>query len=230
MKHCIIITILFSLSLTVLSQFPRTEFVIHSGIAIPAFEFSQKNLERGSFTLPGFTAGAELKAHFRNDLGAFIQSGIAINPVDVGNLGYEKVQADPFLLDVYVRSDPFRVIHLLAGLSYQYKLLKKVTLEAQAGAGTFFSSTPYQLYKPEYFPIGPPFFEITPSHDVSFAYSLGLRAVYETNPWYQIGLSTGFKRSKAAFDFYSGSTLRTDIRNISLFDVSVTLILRLTSQ
>lgn len=227
MNRLLLISIVSLLYFNVTAQPVKVEFALNSGLSVPLFEYSQKNLDKGCFTMAGFYAGGELRTQIKKGFGAFIQGGIDLNPVDVSSLGYEKVQADPFLIDVYVRSEPYQVINLLGGASYQYPLTEKIKLECQIGAGTFFSKTPYQFYKPEYFPIGPAYFEITSSNDVSFAYGAGLKAIYEPNPWYQLALSANLKRSKAEFDFYSGGRIRTDVRQISMLGVYLNLILKL---
>ncbi|MGE5317007.1 MAG: hypothetical protein ACM3ME_03345, partial [Chloroflexota bacterium] len=200
--HRLIYISLFALLTSSLfaQSFSKIDLSLQSGLSIPLFEYAAKNLQDGSFAMPGFTVAGELSTNLRfnggeksangnNNTGIFVQSGLTLNPIDVGYLGYEKMQADPFITKLFIRSEPFKVIHLLGGVSYNYPLFTKVNLQGQLGAGVFFSSTPYQLYKPEYFPFGPPYFEITPSKDISFAYTAGLRAIYETNPWYQIALS-----------------------------------------
>lgn len=220
--------LLFFFTLNSSSQvFKNLNLALKGGASLPVMEFAEKNLDKGSFALTGFHFAAEINASVNNNFIAFIESGMTLNPIDVGYLGYEKVKADPFLSDVYIRSDAFQVVHLLAGPGYQHIINNKFKLIGKAGAGLFFSSTPYQLYKPEYFLLGPPYYEITPSRDVSFAYSAALFFIYNANPYYQIGISTGIKRSKASFDFYSGSNLRTEVRNITILDLSLTLILRL---
>lgn len=214
-------------TLTSRAQQTDLNLVLHSGVSIPAFQFAAKNLNKGSFTLPGFSVSGEVNSLVYEKWGGFIQSGVTFNPVDVGSLGYKKIQADPFLQDVYIRSDPYRIIHLIAGPAHLFQVSNKLKLEVQLGAGVFFSSTPYQLYKPEYFFMGPPFFEITPSRDVSFAYNGSVRVIYDLGSCYQIGISSQLLHSKASFDFYSGNSIRTDVRNISLWNTSLTLMLKL---
>ncbi len=223
------LSIIFLLLNSLLSQ--SQPIIYHLGLqggaSIPILDFSSSDLQKGSFALTGFTTSADAKVIFNNTLGGFIQAGIQLLPVDVGPLGYEKVKADPFLQDLYIRSDPFKIIHLLAGPVYQIPLWKSFIFEGQVGAGVFLSSTPYQLYKPSFFFMGPPYYEITPSQDVSFAYSASIKAIYDLTPCYQIALSSQIMNSKASFDFESSTRVRTDIRNISLLNISLSLILKL---
>jgi hypothetical protein len=200
---------------------------LQGGASIPILDFSSTNLQKGSFALTGFATSAEAKVIFNNKLGGFIQSGIQLLPVDVGTLGYEKVKADPFLQDLYIRSDPHKVINLVAGPLFQTPVWKSFIFEAQIGAGVFVSSTPYQLYKPSFFFMGPPYYEITPSKDVSFAYSASVKAIYDLTSCYQVALTSQFMNSKASFDFESATRVRTDVRNISLLNNSLSIILKI---
>ncbi len=227
----LILTIIFLLFNAYISQSQPVSlhFELQGGASKPILDFSSTNLQKGSFALTGFATSAELKVITNNKLGGFIQGGVQLLPVDVGSLGYEKVKADPFLQDLYIRSDPFKVLHLLAGPLYQIPLWKSFFFEGQLGAGVFFSSTPYQLYKPSFFFMGPPYYEITPSKDVSFAYGASVKAIYDLTPCYQIAIASQFMNSKASFDFESATRVRTDVRNISLLNTSLSLILKLPS-
>jgi hypothetical protein len=227
MKHSLFILLLLIQHLLLLSQPLQVQLCIQSGVSVPFSDFAATNLDEGSFTLPGFTGSVEAKLVRNNKWVGFVQGGIQFNPIDVGYLGYEKVQADPFLEDLYIRSDPFQVIHLLAGPGYQTRVGKSFLIEGALLAGVFFSSTPYQLYKPTYFLLGEKYYEITPSKDISFAYGANLSIIYEVTPCYQIGISNQFMQSNASFDFLSGQTIRTDVRNISLWNISFSLIINL---
>lgn len=211
------------------SQPLQVQLCIQSGLSMPLSDFAATNLEKGSFALPGFTGSVEATMVLKDKWTGFVQGGLQLNPIDVGYLGYEKMQADPFIQELYIRSDPFKVIHLLAGPGYQTKIGKSFLVEGQLAGGVFFSATPYQLHKTKYFLAGPPYYEITTSKDISFAYGANLRFVYEVTPCYQIGINNQFLNSRAAFDFKTGTGIRTDHRNISLWNISFSLIVKLFS-
>lgn len=231
MKRCfpLLLLILFKISIAS-AQINTFQLSLQSGIAIPLFDFASTNLEKGSFALPGFTGSAEIKWLHNNLWGVSLSSGIQMNPIAVGILGYEKVKADPFLEDLYIRSDPFKVIHVMAGPTHLTKICKSFSLEAQLKAGVFLSHTPYQLYKPKFFQTGPPFYEITTSQDLSFAYGAGVHLNYEISPCYSIGIGSEIMSSKAAFEFKSGQSTRTDNKIISLWNNYFSLIINLCSK
>lgn len=227
MKHLPILLFLFVHTLYINAQPLGMELAFQSGISVPLFDYSATNLQKGCFTLPGFNGSAEVKLEVDDNWSGALMAGIQLNPVDVGLLGYEKVNADPFLDDLYIRSDPYKVIHLMIGPAYQFTVCKSFSLEGQLSAGVFLASTPYQLYKPKYFFTGPPFYEITPAKDVSFAYGGSVRLLYQVTPWYQIALTNQFMQSRASFDFNTSVNTRTDVRNISLWNASFSIIMKL---
>lgn len=227
MKRLLILVILL-ITCNILSSQPfQMQLAIQSGVAVPLADFASTNLEDGSFALPGYTGSLEVRGIFKERWVGFIQAGMQLNPIDVALLGYEKVQADPFLLDVFIRSDPFKVFHLMGGPGYQHRIGKRFLLEGQLSAGMFLSYTPYQLYKPEYFMIGPAYFEIKSSKDVSFSYGAGVRLAWEATPCYHVGISSQLMNSTGEFQFYNDDGTRTDVRNISLWNTSLSLIVKL---
>lgn len=229
MKHLFFVVFMLVSVMQIIAQPMQVQFSLQSGLSVPLLDFAANNMQKGSFALPGFTASAEAKAVIKNKWTGFIESGIQLNPLEVGLLGYEKLKAEPSLEDVYIRSDPFKVIHVLAGPGFQTRIWNSFLVEGQVGAGVFFSSTPYQLYKTKYYLPGPEYFEITPAKDVSFAYSAGLRFSYEVTPCYSIGLSSQLMNSKAAFRFLTGMGERIDNRNITLWNTSISITLKLFS-
>lgn len=229
MKRFLFLLLLLISSTLLYSQPFQVQLAIQSGVSMPLSDFAATNLKQGSFALPGFTGSVEAKVVIKENWTGFIQGGLQLNPIDVGILGYEKMQSDPFLLDVYIRSDPFKVIHVLAGPGYQTKIGKSFLIEGQLAGGVFISATPYQLYKPKYFMEGPPYYEITTSSDVSLTYGANLRFIYKVTPCYQIGINNQFLHSRAAFDFYTSTGIRTDYRNISLWNISFSFIVKLFS-
>lgn len=227
-KYYISLLLLLSLSELHAQSF-RANLILQSGVSIPVGDYAGKNLQNGSFTLPGFTASTEITVLSANRWGGFIQAGFQLNPVDVGDLGYEKVVADPFLDDLYIRSEPFRVIHLMAGPARQWNLSNTISIETQLAAGIFYSSTPYQLYKPDYAMIADSWYEITASSDLSFALGAGVRFIYKLSPCHSLGIQGQLMHSAVSFEFNSLQGPRTDQRNITMVNSSLSLIIRIIS-
>lgn len=230
MKPVSYLLTVFIIPLLAVSQSVPLNFTIQSGVGLPLGAFAGKNLDGGSFTLPGLSVSGEIAIQTETVWGAFVQGGIQFNPVDVGALGAEKVKADPFLADVYIRSEAFRVVHLLAGTVITHKAGGFLVMEYRAGAGAFFSSTPYQYYWPTYEMLGSnnPY-EISSSRDVSFAGMTGAGIFASPTGCYRIGLSGQIIHSAAAFDFVTQSGIRTDKRTITMLNVTASVQITLFS-
>lgn len=213
--------------LTINAQPCKLQLSINSGLAMPLADFSNTNLQKGSFTLPGFTGAIALKTMLIKNFTGMVEGGFQLNPVDVARLGYEKMQADPFIEDLYIRSEPFKTIHLLAGVGYSRQVAEKFSIDGQLLAGAILSSTPYQLYKATYYLLGEDYFEITRSRDISFAYGANIQVIYEITPCYHLGLNNQILNSRGSYDFRTGAGIRTDKRNISLWNSSFSLIINI---
>ncbi len=201
------------------SQQQRISVNIRSGISLPMADYASKSLADGSFTLPGFAASVESSFLIYKNWGVLVQGGVNFHPLDVGSLGYEKVLNDPFLQDVYIRSEAFRIIQLGGGVLRRFDLGSGFSLDGKLTAGAFLSQTPYQVYRPSYFLTGPDLYVITSANDRSFAYGLGLDFSYHLNDCLRIALSSEYQRSRAAFGFISGGQQRIDWRNISFLNL-----------
>lgn len=223
----ILFLIFCMITITAFAQSSKAYLELNTGLSLPVFTYSSNNLESGCFTQPGFTVSAETGIWLYKKWGFSILSGLQLHSVDVGLLGWEKIQADPFLKDLYIRSDPYRIIHIMAGPEYAFQIIDKLELDIQILAGVFFSRTPYQLYKPTYYMVGPEYYEITSSKDISFAYGGGLRLNYAITPCYDLSLKSDLLTSNAAFDFSTSTGIRTEYRTISMVNISVGLVLHL---
>lgn len=224
----LLLTVFFFLNLLTINAQPRKlQLSINSGVAMPLAEFKKTDLQKGSFTLPGFSGSMDVKAAILRNYTLLLEGGVQLNPVDVARLGYEKMQADPFIEDLYIRSEPFKTIQLMAGAGYSRQLAEKFSIDGQLLAGVIFSSTPYQLYKATYYLLGEDYFEITRSRDISFGYGASLQVIYEITPCYYLGLNNQLLNSRGSYDFRTGAGIRTDKRNITLWNSSFSLIINI---
>ncbi len=198
------------------------------GLSLPLFDYAATNLTKGSFATAGFTAGVAAGFPFRKHWMVVAEASYYTHAVDVSTLGYEKVKADPFLLDVTIRSEPFRILSFMAGLGWNTRLTRNLTWESSLMAGYFASRSPYQLYKPTYFMTGPPYYEITTSLDRSLAWGMSSQLSYALTPCYSIGLGAHFLQSDAAFQFRTtDGNIRTDKRTISMLNFQLGILFKL---
>lgn len=195
--------------------------------SIPLSNFAAKSLDGGSFALAGFSGGMGLQWTIKSGFSVRIQAAAARHSIDVGSLGNEKVQQDPFLEDVYIRSEAFKNNTLLAGPAYRLKIRKRISLDGRLLAGLAQSQTPYQLYKPKYFLTGPSFYEITSATDYSFVWGASAVLMFDFSRCYQLGFSAEYLRTKAVFGFDSASGFREDIRKLGLLNLGLVFSVKL---
>ncbi|MCB2221509.1 MAG: hypothetical protein KQI35_14005 [Bacteroidetes bacterium] len=205
------------------SQDTNSFFGIKAGASIPLGAYRQASLDGGSFALTGYNVKAEGGWFFKPQIGIGASVGINQHPVDVGLLGWEKVQADPFLEDLFIRSDPYLMLTGMIGVYYHYPVMKKLSIEAKIQGGMLYGKTPYQLYKPQYFLFGPEYYEITSAQDWNLAGNVGLGIRYDISPCFGLLLDSDFTYSNLAFKFLSALGERIDQRQILLLNTTMGL-------
>lgn len=203
------------------SQEKKSFAGLQGGISFPIGKYRQPTLDRGSFALKGFSASVEGAWFFHRNAGVGASAGFAMHPVDVGLLGWEKVKADPFLQDVTIRSDPYIILTGMGGIYGRYNLFRKLDVTGKLLGGLLYGKTPYQLYKPVYFMVGPEYYEITSAKDWKFAMQAGLGAEYGITPCYDLFLSGELVYSELIFGFNSATGYREDPRVISFINISL---------
>lgn len=205
----------------------KVHLSLSAGLSVPVLDYSSNDLSKSCFTQPGMALTGIFDWRMYRQISLGIEASLFQHPVNVSSLGAAKVLNDPFLQDLYIRSDPYRLVGLFPRISYVFLLRKEVRLSVNGAVGPMWSRTPYQLYKPEYFLAGPPYYEITESRDLSLAYGLGVDAAFYVHPYLSFLLSVDAKETRAAFGFLTASGTRTDHRRISMFNISAGLYLTL---
>jgi len=212
----------FIISITLgLSAQQKPSFIsLQTGPSFPVGKFKDKKLPDGSFSLTGFSTSLEGAWFFKSWLGAGGSAGMHFHPVDVKTLGYEKVIADPFMNDVYIRSDPYRSYTLYAGFYFQVPLLQRLSFTAKALGGMIYTQSPYQLYKAEYEMIGEKWFEITSAGDFEGSFLAGAGLKYELKNCIGFSLNSEFTYNVMDFDFeLTNGTIRTDKKVVAFVNV-----------
>ncbi|MDP3445471.1 MAG: hypothetical protein Q8T08_21645, partial [Ignavibacteria bacterium] len=120
------------------AQFKDGLLHLRTGMSVPLFEYASYDLDDGCFTMTGFSTSVGFSSKVYKNWGLEVQGGFQLHPVEVAILGYYKVQDDPFLLDVTIRSEPYRVIHFVGGPNYSFST-KKWNYTFEVLAGFFYS-------------------------------------------------------------------------------------------
>ncbi|MBN2175001.1 MAG: hypothetical protein JW731_12780 [Bacteroidales bacterium] len=194
---------------------------IRSGASIPFGEYHAADLDEGSFTLTGFNVSAEGAWFFHPRFGVGGSAGINLHPVDVALLGYEKVKADPFLEDVTIRSEPYQMITAMAGIYTQLPIKEKFFFTGKLLGGLLYGITPYQLYKPKYFMVGPDYYEITSARDWKFSWQAGIGLRYNISTCFGLVFDSDLFYDKLIFGFKSALGTRHEEHTISFINTTL---------
>jgi hypothetical protein len=220
MKTFFISTLLISITLALSAQQKPSFIALQAGPSFPLGKFQSETLPDGSFAQTGFSTSLEGAWFFKSWLGAGGSAGVHFHPVDVGALGYEKVVADPFMNDVYIRSDPYRSYTLYAGLFFQFPLVQRLSLTVKTLGGVMYTQSPYQLYKAEYEMIGEKWFEITSAGDFEASFLAGAGLKYELKNCIGFSLNSEFTYNTMDFNFeLSDGSIRTDKKVVAFVNM-----------
>lgn len=192
---------------------------LQSGLSIPFGGYSSTKLEEGSFTQTGFNATAEGAWFFSKHFGAGLSAGLNLHPVDVSALGRAQVNNEPFLTDVTIRSEPYRVITVMPGLFVGFQLSEKWFINGKLLAGMLHGKTPYQLYKPDYYLLPDEWEEITSSTDYKFSWQAGFTIHYQVTSCIAISLNSSILYDELQFTFQTAQGSRTDNRKIGMINL-----------
>ena len=191
-----------------------------AGFSIPYGKFRSTNLEDGSFALTGLSVNAEGAWFFKPRIGIGGSAGFNLNPVYVSALGWAKVQDDPFLEDVIIRSDPYLTVTAMAGFYTKLPVYKQFFFTGKLLGGLLYGKTPYQLYKPQYFMVGPSYYEITSAKDWKFSWQAGAGIQYELSPCIGFVVEAVIMYDKLSFNFNTASGIRTDVHTIAIINTN----------
>ena len=220
MKRSYIAILIIPMTLALSAQQKPSYIGMQAGPSFPVGKFQLKELPDGSFAQTGISTSLEGAWFFKSWLGAGGSAGVHVHLVDVGVLGYEKVLADPFMNDVYIRSDPYRSYTLYAGLFFQFPLVQRLSFSGKALGGMMYTQSPYQLYKAEYEMIGEKWYEITSAGDFDGSFLAGAGLKYELKNCIGFSLNSEFTYNVMDFDFEtSDGSIRTDKRVVSFVNL-----------
>lgn len=216
--HILTLSLLL-LALNARAVLPPMRLNLSTGLSQPVADYASPSLNEGCFALKGLLLESTASANFYGSLWWDARFAAQLHPVDVGRLGYERVIADPFLKDTYIRSEPYRHRARLTGPSYQLDKGSRWYTRASLFTGLMQSKTPYQLHKPTYHMDGPDYFEISSAIDYSLAIGGEIAAAWKATPCYPRQISASFLQTKMDFRFRNANGIRTDSRRISTLNL-----------
>jgi len=208
--------------LTTLNAQKKPSFIgIRGGASIPFGKYHSTSLDEGCFTQTGFNVSVEGAWFFLPKFGIGASTGINFHPVNVSALGLEEVANDPFLENIYIRSDPYQIITAMGGLYVNMPIYHKVSFTGKLLCGLLYGKTPYKLYKSDYYFIGRIYQEITSAQDWKFSWQAGVGLKYNISPCFGLVFDADLFYEQLAFNFNTSSGLRTDERIISFVNTTL---------
>lgn len=215
----LLILAMFVPAIVAQAKLPPLQFEAGAGLSQPLFAYASSDLNKGCFTMSGLQLSGVASVGLSGPLWLEARFDAQFHPVNVSRLGYERVIADPFLTDTYIRSEPYRHFALLAGPAYIVPFGRQFTAQASVFAGFMQSKTPHQLHKPTYFMTGPEYFEISSAIDYAFGYGAEIGAGWKATSCYHLKLSASFLHADMDFRFRTASGIRIDSRSISTINL-----------
>jgi hypothetical protein len=211
MKRYLLILLFIPYVFTLSAQEKPSFVSLQAGASFPVGKFYSKSLPDGGFAQTGFSTSLEGAWFFTSWLGVGASAGIHLHPVDIIALRSEKLSDDPFLVDLSIRSDPYRSFTLYAGAFFQFPVAKKLSITAKALGGAIYAETPYQLYKADYYLLDENWFEVTAAGDYKASFLTGAGLKYDLNGCLALALNTEFTYNSMEFQFYRpDGSIRTD--------------------
>jgi len=198
---------------------------LNSGLTLPVQKFASNNLDDGSFANPGVSFGVEAVWYFMPNLGFGVEGNINNNPLDVSALTQAKFHEDPFLQELSIRAESFRTTTLTAGVYGKYPINSRLSVGGKIMAGWIRCHTAYQLYRTQYYQVGPTYYEITSSRDDAFLVVPGINLTYLFPRGIGFKLDSEFISKQMAFPFQTSQGLVNNERQVSYFQVMLGLVI-----
>ena len=221
-RHILIVLILIISSDSIAQK--NSFFSVGSGVSIPVGTYGGTNYDESCFTTAGINLNVEGAWYFLPYLGLGGQLGFNLHPVDVGALGYARVQNDPFLQDVTTRSEAYQMITAGIGPYTSWRLWKDLSFHGKLLAGMIFGKTPYQVFEPTYFVVGPRYEVKTSAQDYGFILIPGIGFQYDVSPCIGLKIDSEFYYHEMIYGFNTGSSTRYDYRTTSFINVGLGLV------
>jgi len=206
------------------SQDKNSFISLQGGTSFPVGDYSATNLDYGSFTTTGINLGIEGAWFFLPYLGVGGQAAINYHPVDVSILGWEKVQANPFLEDLTIRSDSYQIATGAIGVYGKWNFWKQLSATGKLLGGVMWGKSPYQLYKPTYYQVEPKWYEITSATDLSPALVGGLGLRYDISGCIGLKVDADYTYAQMVYGFRTATGTRYDYRNITYINLTLGLV------
>lgn len=203
----------------------KSFFMLKGSYSLPVGDFASYNLEKGCFTTNGLSLGAEGAWYLYKNIGVGADFSYSLHSVDAIGIANKIIEDAILLNQLYVRSDPYKMMTAMAGVYYSIHIKDKLRIEPKILAGMMFGRTPWQLYEQELFLLGDNYYKITPSNANAFAFKAGVSIKYQVYKNVALSLFSDYTKSDLSFGFYSSNELNYRRRKIDYFDFGMGLVI-----
>lgn len=192
---------------------------------MPIGDYAAYDLDKGGFTTEGMSLGAEGAWYFYKNIGFGADISYSLHSVDAIGIANKKMEDAILLNQLYVRSDPYKMITTMAGFYYSINVMNGFTVEPKLLGGVMFGKSPWQLYEQELYLLGDSYYKITPSKAHAFAFKAGVAFKYEVSPCLALSLFADYSQSDLSYGFYSSGVLGYKDIKTAYFDMGLGLVL-----
>ncbi len=219
-RRSFVVTSLF-LILSVQAREKPSFVGLRAGLSFPFGKYAATTLGDGSFTQVGMNVSVDGAWFFKQKFGIGGSVGLHLNPVDAAALATARLNKDPFLNSLVIRSEPWQIITAMVGPWFQLPVSPRFSFSAKLLGGLMYGKTPYQLYKPEYYLLPDNWAEITSAKDYKFSWQTGVGLVYNLSSCISLVFDADLFYDQLSFGFYSSTGYFT--RNKTIAIVNTTL-------
>jgi len=176
------------------------------GPSFPQGKYYLNDLDQGSYANPGMNFSIEGAWFFKPFLGVGAEISENLHPIDVDNLAYDKVIADPSLESLNLQSEPYEVRTYMAGIYFRWPIYKeKIFIQAKGMGGMIWMRTPNQLHGARFFMGFEHSWWITSARDTKFTFLAGTGIEYYLFDRVGLILNVEYTQAKMEFTFYTGN-------------------------
>jgi hypothetical protein len=178
---------------------------INAGPALALGQLDSQHFKSGGYALSGFSTVAEGVWYFLPSLGAGVAVSQTKFPFADGAYSHDLVNSDPFMETLFLKSGPYQVRSLTAGLYYRRHITGKFSASGKLTGGLLWAQTPDQLYVASYYTVPNHGYKITPSKSRNATFQPGLDIHYQLVDHVCLSLKADYNVAVSAFNFQTST-------------------------
>lgn len=179
---------------------------VNTGPALALGQLASQHFDTGGYALSGNSYIAEGIWYFRPVLGVGVAVSGTSFPFADGAYAHDKVNSDPSMETLYLKSDAYRVRTLTIGVYYSKHIWGKFSATGKISGGLLWARTPDHLFSASYYTVPNFAYKITPSRSTKATFQPGLACQYQLFEQVGLSLNADYTLAFSAFGFQTGTT------------------------